>query len=508
MACLVGLLSGCGDNGGDRGDDGPQAIEVRVNTSTTKAHDLRGLAFAKSGKVYAAGHTDADPADRKTVVARFNADGTPDTTFDGDGFVELNVVEGGGEQTLSIVELANNDIVIGVNASDKNGGELITAGDDPTKTRARVEGISIYLVRLSSAGAPVNAFGPEGNGRAEVVFGWANADNDEWPVPAYTFATNTFSHAGFPTDQAWDIRLDPRSGAERLVVFGFGSAVKAATGAQRVDNDRFVARILADTGAADPSFNGGQAFTLNSAGTFADNARRGVVEADGTIVSAGYTNLGGSLGNHVVLMRLSTAGALDSTFAGFSTEPATVPARAGIAVFNPFKVDGGVAECYAAEKQSSGNYVTTGYGSVTAAGRASSLGYVTTTGPDLVTFRTSDSALDTAWGRSGTQSFQSENQGRPTTEDRGRDLVVLGDDRTIQAGRYGGNAALFVTTPDGDLDPSVDEDGILELPNTTITGQFFNVELSADKKRIAATTSSDAAGSPGARLVILSLIDN
>ncbi|HEY1075984.1 MAG TPA: hypothetical protein VGE51_04795 [Fontimonas sp.] len=492
VACLV---AACNDNdgGGPTGE-----ITVASDTLTVKANDLRGVTFARSGKIYASGHTDADAADRKLVVARFNADGSPDTSFSGDGFAELNVVEGGIEQTLSIVELAGGDIVVAVNAGDQNGGEAITPSDNPAATPGvRAEGSSVYLVRFTSDGTPVTTFGTDG--RVEVVFGWSNADNDEWPVPTFS-TTEGFSHAGFPTDTAYDLQIDDSGDAERLVVFGFGSAANAETGTQRVDVDRYVARVLASTGAADPSFNAGKAFTWTSAGTLNDNGRRGIVEDDGKITSCGYTNFGDEEGgNHVVLFRLTAAGALDASFTGFGL----TPVQQGIAVFNPLKVDGGEAECYGVAKQSDGDYVTTGYGAATGGqSTPSTLGFLPTQAQDLVSFQVDDGALDSDWGNNGNVVLQSESLGRTSKEERGRHIVALDDDRIVQVGYFAGTPAIYVLTEDGDLDSSFDGDGILELPNATVTQQFFNVALSPDGKRLAVTTSTNA---NGARLVLLDI---
>ena len=103
-------------------------------------------------------------------------------------------------------------------------------------------------------------------------------------------------------------------GGERLVVFGLGTA-PAASG--RTDNDRYVVRLNAQDGTPDTQFNGGAPVSFHSSGTLSDNARRGLVEDDGSIVSAGYTNLGDGLGNHVFLIRLNADGSLDTGFGGF-----------------------------------------------------------------------------------------------------------------------------------------------------------------------------------------------
>src|SRR5690606_29999038 len=99
-------------------------------------------------------------------------------------------------------------------------------------------------------------------------------------------------------------------------------------------------------------------FSFGSPGGYSDNGRRGIVEADGSILSAGYANFGEGFGNHVVLLRLLDDGAPDASF-GFGI------AAPGATRFNPFIDDGGMAECYAVGRQSKGLIVTTGYGRAT-----------------------------------------------------------------------------------------------------------------------------------------------
>lgn len=467
-----------GDGNGN-GDPSSGTISPVVNTSTTAANDLRGLTYADDGSIYASGHAGTDDALLETVVARFNADGTPDTTFADDGFAQVDVAPSRAEESLGVAELANGDVVALVNAVDADGGQ------------------SVYLLRFDSSGTQLTSpdWGDE-QGRVEVVFGWANADNDSYPgSPA-------------PEDEAWDIEVDSGAG-ERLVIFGIGSAPE---GSDRTDNDRYVVRLDASDGSVDQAFNDGEPFSYHSTGTLGDNARRGLVEDDGSIVSAGYTNFGDGIRHHVILIRLTPSGELDTSFGDF-IEPAEtgndvgISAEPGIAVFNPFRVDGGYTEAYAVARQSSGSYVTTGYGGATAAGEPSTLDYETTVAQDVVSFRVAaaGTATDTAWGNNGTQAIQSESQGRPTNEDRGRHLAVLDDDRTVHVGRYGGNAAIYVLTADGELDTDEGENGIFELGHPDIGSQFYNVAVSSDGTRVATTTNED---SDGARLVVLEVDDS
>ena len=446
-------------------------VKPVINISTALANDLRGLAFGADGKIYASGHAGTDEKEFQTVVARVNADGALDAGFGSGGVAKIDLAPGRGEQSLSMVALADGDVLVGVNAVEADAGQ------------------SIYLLRLDSAGkrkvAP--AWG-DAEGKVEVVLGWANAENA--PLPDGKRAIDT----------SWDMKIDRSSGTERVVVFAMGSAAK---GSNRSDIDRYIIRLNAANGSPDPSFNGGKPVALHTAGDQGDNARRGLVEADGSIVAAGYTPFG-KLGAHIVLTRLTPAGALDTSFgnvivpASSGTAVGMTP-RPGVAVFDLLAADGGFTEAYGVVKQSNGNYVTSGYGATTAAAGASTLGFKTSEGPDLVTMRTNGSAVDTSYGKEGVMAVQSEGMQRPSAEDRGRGLVLLKDDRTVQVGRFGGNAALFVFTKDGRLDLSVDGDGIIEVPDANIDAQLFNVVASPDGSRIAATTNAHP---KGARLVV------
>jgi hypothetical protein len=167
----------------------------------------------------------------------------------------------------------------------------------------------------------------------------------------------------------------------------------------------------------------------------------------------------------------------------------------GVSRFNPFVGDGGAAECYAAARQSNGRIVTTGYGYATGPGMLSSYdGYVTSDAQDLVSFGVLDGGLDLDWGNLGTLAIQSEEAGLGETQDRGRDLVVLPDDRVVQAGRFGTSPALFVTAADGHLDTSVGDGGQFLYEPFVDTSHFYVIAGNAEGTRVAAATSSHADG--------------
>ena len=331
------------------------------------------------------------------MVGRFNADGTPDTSFSEDGFAEVDLGPG-VEQSLAVAPLANGDVVAAVNAIEEDGG------------------ISIFLVQLrcQRPAGHRRAWGGE-TGAVEVVFGWANANNDAFPGVENP-----------PQDTAWDLKVDNSSGTEKLVVAGHGSA---ADGSGRTDADRYVVRLLAADGSVDPAFNGGKPFTYHSAQAFNEGGRRVIVEADGAIAQRRL---------HQPRRYAAQPRDPDPAQSRWHARSevrrlrhAAVVGRRGrprgdaraLPCSTPSSPTAALPKCYAAAKLSDGSYVTTGYGGATAEGTASTLGFKTTEAPDIVSFKVVGTALDTTYGQDGQAAIQSEGLGLPTAEDRGRNVV-------------------------------------------------------------------------------------
>lgn len=497
-----GGATGGDGSGGATGGNGSGGAPVVFEPITRQAEilipevdELKGLYVSGDGMVYASGFVVGTDGDQEIVVLRMNADGELDDSWGDFGIFQQNLVpretevtgmggaapvetvlNDGVEDSVGVVELRDGNVIVQVNYRHSGVG-------NSGSTR-------VALLGLDSAGEVNEDFGTDGV--APVTFGFAPDAVATW------------------TDNSWGIKLDQvtEPGVDKVVVFGFGTTNAVATPA-RTDNDRYVTRVLAD-GSVDPTFRGGTAFRYNTTGTLSDGGRRGLVLDDGSIVSSGYTNLGEGLGNHIVLIKLTPAGQLDPTF-GFDA-PGT-----GVAWFNSFAVDGGAAECYGIAVQSTGRFLTTGYGTATAALTASSLGYLTSVKQDMVAFGVLDDGLDTSWGNDGHYALQSEDDpAEPGTEalvaerfeERGRDLVVLPDDRVVYAGRYDLRPSLTVGRVNGGPDETVGD---------TLSGRFVYDDIAADtshfyaiaasEDRVYATTNYNAANTAGVLLAILRVGD-
>ena len=423
----------------------PPVAPITAESSQPLAGALNpyGLAWGADGHLYVSGAT-LVAGDRQLAVWRIDkATNKPDPAFGTNGVATVALP--GDETSYDLVAL-------------KDGSFVVQAVSDG----------KVWLTKLTKDAGGAYAFGAP---RA-LVFGWTDADFASWPVAGAT-----------PTYASWGLALDASGATEKVVVFAYGPPAKAAAGAQRTDNDRWVARVLASDLSHDPAFNAGKPYAADVDGkALADGARRGMVEADGSIVSAGYTDFGAGAGANVVLLRLKADGTPDTTFGFGSSTP-------GQTKFNPFQSSGGAAEAYAVARQSSGRYVTTGYG-------ASNFDTATVEN-DLVTFGVARDNLDPTYGKLGAFAVQSEKdpaagKGARPYRETGRDLVVLPDDRTVQVGCYDDFASVFVFTKNGALDATFGAGGRLQY---THAAPFYKVALSPDKKRIAAmaATVTDAA---------------
>jgi uncharacterized delta-60 repeat protein len=187
-------------------------------------------------------------------LARYNIDGSLDTTFDGDGKVTTDFASG-SDQAYAVAVQAD--------------GRIVVAG------RATVSGNQDFaLARYNSDGSLDTTF--DGDGRVTTDFAGA-------------------------TDQGFAMAIQ---GDGRIVVAG--PAVLPA-------NDFALARYNTD-GSLDTTFDGdGKVTTDFAGGTNIVYAVR--IQGDGRIVAAGCSNCGFG-GNDFALARYNTDGSLDTTFDG------------------------------------------------------------------------------------------------------------------------------------------------------------------------------------------------
>ncbi|HVK12342.1 MAG TPA: hypothetical protein VM597_26550, partial [Gemmataceae bacterium] len=401
----------------------------------------RAVAVQPDGRIVAVGSGEPN---KNFVVARFNPDGTDDTSFSDDGkavvsfgaadhatavaiqpdgrIVIAGYTDAGGDNDFAIVRLTADGQLDNTFSTD--GKVTIGFGDDDRAARVILDGTNIVvvgswdggsahfaLVRLTADGSLDNSFSTDG--KQTVTFGAADfatsvaLQNGKYVVAGYTDASgsdqfavtrlnadgsldNTFSGDGKQTidfginaERATAVAID---GANIVVV---GSIVSAAS------SNFGIARLTAD-GSLDNSFSfdGKQSVTFGSA----DYATSVVIQGDGRIVVGGYTDFLGD--NDFAVARLEADGSFDDTFNGIGKAAADFPGEqqafalalqpdgrivmAGSTNIFAGDLDLAVVR-FAGDTAGLTVSVTDGVGSVTAGGPVSYTILVSNAGPDLVT---------------------------------------------------------------------------------------------------------------------------
>ena len=213
------------------------------------------LLIQPDGKIVAAGYggTGLDG-----VVTRLNPDGLPDSSFDGDGTATFDF---GGRNYVDAI-------------ARQSDGKLVVLG--------WTQDGGMWLIRLNVDGSPDTSF--DGDGRK--------------PLP---LATGDFGY---------DVLVQPDG---KLVLIGGGTG------------SGFLVSRLTPDGSFDGNFGNGEGIVaVNFGASDSDYPNGGaVLQANGKIVVAGYSQTGTSSQN--VVARLQPGGALDTTFSsdGQQTLPGT-----------------------------------------------------------------------------------------------------------------------------------------------------------------------------------------
>lgn len=225
---------------------------------------LHGLAQMADGRLVACGETAQSGSGVDFLVARFLADGSPDTSFNGNGHVATAFAGTVG------ATLYDRCLAVAVQPD----GRILAAGSTAQNGGSN----NVALLRYLADGTLDPAFGSGGRVIVNAAASGTSSDNE-----------------------ARAIALQPDG---RIVIAGmaFGSGANP---------DLLVMRFDAD-GSPDPGFNGSGRVLTNIGVDDAANAL--ALQADGRIVVAGQARPAGGANRDFVVARYAANGSLDATF--------------------------------------------------------------------------------------------------------------------------------------------------------------------------------------------------
>ena len=301
-------------------DTGPQGLFIRDKSGVAKA-----AAIQSDGKIIAAGyavkyrdpHLSQDISHNDFVLARFNTDGSFDTSFSDNGVVLTDVGSKSDDTAFSVTV--------------QSDGKIIAAGksnDDFALTRYNVDGSIDPL--FSGDGRQTTGFGDsqdringiavQSNGRI-VAAGYAN----EQPQDIFENSISDFALARYTTSGSLDGSFGDGDGKvttdlSRSYIAALSAAVQPdgkVVAAGYIDNgisrDFMITRYNAN-GSLDTSFDG-DGKVITDFNNDSDIATAASIQSDGKIIVAGYSRNGTD--DEFALARYNTNGSLDASFGHF-----------------------------------------------------------------------------------------------------------------------------------------------------------------------------------------------
>ncbi len=303
------------------------------------------VAVQADGKIVVTGYVVASAgSDVRSELIRYNADGSPDTTFGTDGIVSSALFAATRRADVAIqadgkIVVTDSDYTVtrynsdgSLDTSFGNGGTAATVLDYSASSvliqadgKIVVSGSDFALARYDSNGNLDPSFGVGGkvNTGFGQGFGLVGQPDGKLIVAGEVSAGGhtSFAVARYNADGS----LDASFGAGGEVSTSFGSTNDSGysvtlqadgkivvAGASDFSKNLAVARYNVD-GSLDASFGSGGMLTTSVPSGFGEAAKSVKIQPDGKIVVAGYSFIGGN-NTDFVLVRYNSDGSLDSSF--------------------------------------------------------------------------------------------------------------------------------------------------------------------------------------------------
>jgi uncharacterized delta-60 repeat protein len=453
----VDVNFGVARNNADGTPDASFSGDGRQTTNFGGGDIASAVALQPDGKIVVAGFSQQGLASRLVfALARYNSDGTPDSSFAGTG-IQMTDFGGTGDASAAGVAIQAD-------------GKIVTAGTSSGPGGANVD---FAVARYHANGMPDNSF--SGDGRETIDFDGRSDNGVAVKVQAdgrIVVAGNSGSGAGANVDFAllrFDPagNLDPSFSGDGRQLTDFGGFLDTAGGMALQPGGKIVVSGSSDTtpssgfavarynvdGTPDTSFSADGRHTTDFGG---GGGPAVAVQADGRIVVAGRSHPG-----NFAIARFNTSGPLDSTFSGDGKQATDFGGRDDEALAVALQSDGKiVAAGYSASNPSGvgGDFALARYAGGTQppsysvprpsfpfAGCAASISNVIlgtagndtrngTSGADRIFTRAGNDRSD---GRAGNDCIHLESGADRGTGGRGNDLILGGPGRDRLSGSSG-----------------------------------------------------------------------
>ncbi|MBI3784775.1 MAG: VCBS repeat-containing protein, partial [Deltaproteobacteria bacterium] len=298
----------------------------KVTTAIGTSHDdANALAIAPDGKLIVAGCVQNANGTQDFAVVRYNANGTLDSSFDGDGKV-ITALTPDAECAYGVALQGDGKIVVVGKLSIAGNTDIaVVRYNSDGSLDATFAGDGKVTTAIGPAAEQANDVAIQPDGKIVVVGNWDNAGNTDIAILRYN--TDGSLDSSFGGDGIVTTSVGTATDtADSVVLQSDGRIVVAGTSRSGSDDDIVVVRYLSD-GSLDASF-GGDGKVTTDLGSTQDSGYEVVVQDDGKIVVGGTTFTAGRYAFAVA--RYLSDGSLDTIFGSGGRAVTTVgPGDAG-----------------------------------------------------------------------------------------------------------------------------------------------------------------------------------
>jgi uncharacterized delta-60 repeat protein len=431
--------------------------------STVSSSQALGLALQSDGKIVVAGSS-PNGSDYDFAVVRFNTDGTLDTTFDSDGITTIHFGTGTYLSRAAAIQSDGAILVYGSYSGTSlalarvtSNGALDTTFDTDGKVTTNVSG---------SEGATNVALQADG----KIVVSGYTSINFQYDMVLVRYNTNGSRDTSFDGDGilltdtgADDYGNNIATLADGRIVVAASRYIRSADGKPYSDFSLY--RFQADA-TPDTTFDSDGRVTTSFGRLPSDDRGNSVItQPDGKIIAGGWS-FSGAQNDDFALVRYNTDGSLDPTFGGDGTVAIDFSFRTDLLYALALQPDGKIIAAGISEPVSGSNYQVT------------------------VARYNPDGSLDSSFDGDGV-AIVSAPLGASV-----RDVAMQSDGKIVVAGGYTSNGAQLLVVRlnvDGSLDTSFDGDGKVNAslaPFSGSTWTLYSVAIQADGKIVAAGRSN------------------
>ena len=291
--------------------DGDGKVTTAVGSGNDYAYSV---AIQSDGKIVVAGESGNSPGNRDFALTRYNANGSLDISFDGDGKVTTDFGSRFDDVAYSVAIQSDGKIVVAGYSLNSGGnwdfaltrynanGSLDISFDGDGKVTTDFGSIdTAYSVAIQSDGKIVVA-GYSGNTPANSDFALTRYNSNGSLDTTFDGDGKVTTAIGISSDYAFSVAIQSDG---KIVVAGYSL--------NSGGNWDFALTRYNANGSLDISFDGDGKVTTDFGGAL-DRAVSVAIQSDGKIVAAGYSDNGSN--RDFALTRYNSNGSLDTTFDG------------------------------------------------------------------------------------------------------------------------------------------------------------------------------------------------